>query len=190
MTDFLKDYVPVNVRLIRFYERYPDGIITTERPQIIEIAGKTFIESRASVFKTPESEPYSATAWEPFPGGTPYTKNSEAMNAETSAVGRALALAGIEVSKSIASANEVAARQEPASTVSKTVIKNRLLKACQGDKDLAAQLYAEAGEPETLPAGDFVTLLSKAEDARRAKNGVEAPGSLGWPVEHYGEPKK
>lgn len=182
MSDFLKDYVPVNVRVIKFYERHPDGVISTEAPRVIEIDGKRFIESRATVLKTPDGEPYAATAWEPFPGKTPYTKDSEMMNAETSAVGRALALAGIEVSKSVASANEVAYRQENTETVKKAVIKSRLLKACHDDKDLAAQLYAEAGEPETLPTGEFTQLLSKAEDARRAKAGVEAPGALGWPA--------
>jgi hypothetical protein len=182
MSDFMKDYVPVNVRVIEFYKRHPQGVITTEAPRVIEIDGKRFIESRASVLKDPQGEPYAATAWEPFPGKTPYTKDSEAMNAETSAVGRALALAGIEVSKSLASANEVENRREFSDTVSKAVIKNRLLKAAHNDKELAAQMFKQAGEPETLTTSELVTLISETEDARRAKAGVDAPGALGWPA--------
>jgi hypothetical protein len=180
MSDFLKDYVPVNVRIIKFYERHPDGIITTEAPKVIEIGGKCFIESRATVIKSPDGEGYSATAWEPFPGATPYTKNSEAMNAETSAVGRALALAGIEVSKSIASANEVAARQPaPADTVNKSLIKNRILKACRDDKELAAEIWADIGEPESVPSAELPAIIEQAENAYYEKNGIDRPGELG-----------
>jgi len=177
----MKDYVPVNVRIVRFYERYPEGVITTEPPEVKQLGDRCFIESRATVYKQPHSEGFTATAWEPYPGKTPYTRDSEAMNAETSAVGRALALAGIEVSKSVASADEIAGRQQFADTVKKAVIKNRLLKACLDDKDLAAQIYVDAGEPETLTTSELVELLELATQARRDKTGVTAPGDLGWP---------
>ena len=43
-----------------------------------------------------------------IPGKTPYTRDSEVENAETSAVGRALAMMGFEVRKGVASRQEVA----------------------------------------------------------------------------------
>ncbi len=47
---------------------------------------------------------------EPFPGKTPYTKDSELMNAETSAWGRALASLGYEIHRGIATKQDVQAR--------------------------------------------------------------------------------
>ena len=47
-------------------------------------------------------------AWEPFPGRTPYTFNSELMNAETSAQGRAIVAAlAADTRKGVASQEEV-----------------------------------------------------------------------------------
>jgi hypothetical protein len=54
----------------------------------------------------------------PIPGKTPYTKDSEVENAETSAWGRAIAALGFEVHNSIASAEEVAMKAgDPTSAV-------------------------------------------------------------------------
>jgi hypothetical protein len=47
-----------------------------------------------------------------IPGPTTYTKDSEIENAETSAIGRAIAALGFEVHRSYASANEVANKQD------------------------------------------------------------------------------
>jgi hypothetical protein len=52
-------------------------------------------------------------AWEPFPGPTPYTKDSELMNAETAAWGRAIVAVGLAANKTIASRQEVEARVGP-----------------------------------------------------------------------------
>lgn len=108
----LSDYVTVPERVSAFYKAHPDGRIVSTPPKVITIGNSTFIEVHTAVYLTPDDPtPSTASAWEPFPGRTPYTKESEMMNAETSAVGRALAAAGIMVSRSLASANEVAARQ-------------------------------------------------------------------------------
>jgi hypothetical protein len=55
--------------------------------------------------------PTTAYCWEAIPGRTPYTKGSEMMNASTSCLGRALGFLGMGIGKSIASRNEVQARQ-------------------------------------------------------------------------------
>src|SRR3990167_9784769 len=74
---------------------------------------------RAGASRPPDDpRPGVGHAFEPIPGKTPYTKDSETMNAETSAWGRAIVALGFETKK-IASANEVRARQtsgEPSRT--------------------------------------------------------------------------
>lgn len=110
----LTDYVTVPERVAQFYSNHPDGRIISSTPEIRVIGDRAFIEVTTSVYRTPDDLiPCVASAWEPFPGRTPYTKDSEMMNAETSAIGRALAAAGIAVNKSLASANEIRNRQEP-----------------------------------------------------------------------------
>lgn len=104
----LSNYVPVNERIVQFYQQFPNGRIAAEPPIIREIGSRTFIEVTASVYRDAEDEkPCVASAWEEFPGKTPYTKDSEMMNAETSAIGRALAAAGVSVNRSMASREEV-----------------------------------------------------------------------------------
>jgi hypothetical protein len=108
----LKDYVTVSQRVAEFYKIHPDGRIVSDAPQVVELANQVFISITTRVYRSPDDTlPCAGTAWEPFPGKTQFTRESEMMNAETSAIGRALAAAGIMVSRSLASANEVQARQ-------------------------------------------------------------------------------
>ena len=109
----LDDYVDVAERIASFYERFPDGRLTRQGdPTIMEIGGKTFVVYTALAYRTPDDPvPALGTSWEPFPGGTPYTRDSELMNAETAAWGRAIVAAGF-ATKKIASRQEVRARQD------------------------------------------------------------------------------
>ena len=76
--------------------------------------GSCFIRCTVTVWRDEtDTLPAIATAAEPYPGKTPYTKNSEFMVGMTSALGRALGYMGCGVSKSIASRNEIEARQNP-----------------------------------------------------------------------------
>jgi hypothetical protein len=109
----LSDYVTVSQRLGLFYEQYPEGRIASDPPEVRIIGDRYFIEVTARAWRTPEDQqPCVASAWEPFPGKTPYTRDSEMMNAETSAIGRCLAAAGIAVNRSLASRDEVQHRQQ------------------------------------------------------------------------------
>ena len=113
----LADYVDVAERIRIFRDRYPDGSLQPlnhDKPfDIITIDGKTIIVYIAAAYRFPDDpRPGIGVAWEPFPGRTPYTKDSEAMVAETSAWGRAIVAALAADTKRIASADEVRARRE------------------------------------------------------------------------------
>ncbi len=107
----LDDYVDVAQRITEFYERYPEGSLRTgTQPHVIEIGGRSFIVYHALAYRTSDDTcPSDGWAWEPVPGPTQFTKDSELMNAETAAWGRAIVAAGFKTKK-IASANEVRAR--------------------------------------------------------------------------------
>jgi hypothetical protein len=112
------DYIDVAERIRLFFEKYPDGRLETQTPpSAFHVGEKTFVWIQAAAYRTPDDpHPAIGTAWEPIPGPTPFTRDSEAMNAETAAWGRAIIAAGIP-SKKIASADEVQARRtepEPA----------------------------------------------------------------------------
>ena len=106
----MDDYVDVAQRISDFAAKYPVGSLQS-RVTYHEDPPGWFAEAKA--FRTPNDPcPGIGHAFEPVPGKTPYTRDSEAQNAETSAWGRAIVALGFSTKK-IASANEVRAR-EPA----------------------------------------------------------------------------
>ena len=112
--DRFEDYVPVAERLERFYERYPDGRITTAIVQHDLETG--FVLMRAEVFRSPDDAQPAATGHAFEVRGESYVnKTSYIENAETSSVGRALAMLGFEVKRGIASREELqkTARMQP-----------------------------------------------------------------------------
>jgi len=104
----LEKYVTVDRRITEFWDRYPDGRIETGPHDWVDDGKRCGWLCRARIFR-PEEESPAATgeAFEPFPGRTPYTRGSELMNGETSAVGRALGIFGIGLGCSVASRDEV-----------------------------------------------------------------------------------
>jgi hypothetical protein len=104
----MSDYSTVAERLAAGFDRYPDCRFQSEVEDVRNAAGELIgWKCRVAFFRTPDDQvPIIAHAVEPYPGKTSFTKDSEAMNAETSAIGRALILAGFP-SKKIASADEV-----------------------------------------------------------------------------------
>jgi hypothetical protein len=107
------DYIDVAARIADFKETHPDGRLrpaNPDKPYTVEtIDGKTFIVYAAACHRDADDVlPGIGVAWEPFPGTTNFTRNSELQNAETSAWGRAIvaALQG-DTKKSVASAQEV-----------------------------------------------------------------------------------
>lgn len=100
----IDDYVTVPERVVSFYEKYPDGSLQSE---VIELSD-TRVVMRAYAYRTPDDvRPGIGHSMLGIPGSTPYTKGSEVENCETSAVGRAIAMLGFHVKKSIASSDEI-----------------------------------------------------------------------------------
>jgi len=106
-------YIDVATRIVEFRAKFPEGSLRPFNPdqpvQIITIEGKTFLQYVAVAYRDPHDvAPGIGVAWEPFPGKTPFTRDSEAMVAETSAWGRAIVAAlAADTKKGIASADEV-----------------------------------------------------------------------------------
>ena len=112
----IQDYVTVAERIEKFYQRYPEGRIITH---IVEHdAERGFILIRAEVYRNADDTLPAATghAYELKTEG--YIQRTSYIEVgETSAVGRALAMAGFEVKRGIASREEMeksmrAAREE------------------------------------------------------------------------------
>lgn len=111
------NYIDVAERIREFRDKYPDGTLQRLDWEIRDVGGKLFVVYTAAAYRTPDdTRPGIGTAWEPFPGPTNFTRDSELMNAETSAWGRAIVAAGAADAKRVASANEVANRQAGSST--------------------------------------------------------------------------
>ena len=89
----LGDYVDVPTRFRLALDKWPELRVIEEPAKVIAIGDKTFISVTMTVYRDPSDPlPAVATCWEPFPGMTPYVKNSEQMNASTSCLGRVLGL--------------------------------------------------------------------------------------------------
>lgn len=109
----LGDYVDVKTRIRLFYERFPEGRLTTESVSMSEDPdGQVRVWAHARAYRTPDDpHPGDGWSWLGVPGATSYTKGSEIENAETSAWGRAIGAVGIGIDKGIASGDEIASKQ-------------------------------------------------------------------------------
>ena len=89
----LGDYVDVPTRFRLALDKWPDLRVIETPAEIVTIGDRTFISVTMTVYRDPSDPlPAVATCWEPFPGTTPYVRNSEMMNASTSCLGRVLGL--------------------------------------------------------------------------------------------------
>lgn len=103
------DYIDVATRIIEFREKFPQGSLTQVDLQFITFGGKDWVVYTAAAYRSPDDlQPGIGTAWEPVPGPTRFTRDSEVQNAETAAWGRAMVAAlAVDTKKGIASSEEV-----------------------------------------------------------------------------------
>lgn len=109
-----KQYVLVSDRVLYFNENYPNGSITTE---LLSAPDSSRVVVKATVHLLPNestSERIFTGHSQTVVGEGMVNKTAALENAETSAVGRALAMMGIGVIESIASVDEI--RKAVAST--------------------------------------------------------------------------
>lgn len=108
----MSDYVDVRHRLELALLQYPDLRVIEERPELITMGERVYIQCGVTVYRTNDDPtPGRAYCWEVWPGRTPYTKDSEQMNGATSALGRALGYMGFGIKSGLASADEVRTAQ-------------------------------------------------------------------------------
>ena len=107
------DYIDVAARIVEFRTKFPEGSLQQLDLKFIDFAGKSWVVYTAAAYRTPDdTRPGVGTAWEPVPGPTQFTRDSEVQNAETAAWGRAIvASLAADTKKGIASAEEVRNRQ-------------------------------------------------------------------------------
>ena len=109
----LDNYVDVATRLKMALEKYPNLRVSERDYKLEQFGDQQVLICTVCVWRDTDDEyPVVASAQESWPGKTPYTRNSELMVGMTSALGRALGYMGIGITSSIASRNEVEARQD------------------------------------------------------------------------------
>ena len=116
-----KEYAEVNQRVKAFRTLYPEGLITTEI--LCREGGLCIIKATVGHYADGKSVILATgTAYEKE-GSSQINRTSYIENCETSAVGRALGMAGFGIDTSIASADEMnnALLQQNTSDVQKTV---------------------------------------------------------------------
>jgi hypothetical protein len=151
---FMDDYVDVAERIRKFKELYPNGSLQQVSLQFIDFAGKSWVVYTAAAYRTPDDiRPGHGTAWEPVPGKSNFTRDSETSNAETSAWGRAIVAVLASDTKRIASRNEIP--QKPAVSQTENFLASAHLEFEKGDIEALRGVYKRAKAtrgvtPETL----------------------------------------
>jgi hypothetical protein len=138
------DYIDVATRIVEFREKHPTGSLQQQSLEFVHVNGKDWVVYTAAAYRTPDDiRPGVGTAWEPIPGPTSFTKDSEVQNAETAAWGRAMVAAlAVDTKKGIASSEEVRNRQEKLADVPARDWSAEI--AALADRESALQLFNEA----------------------------------------------
>lgn len=161
---FARDYIDVATRIAEFRRQYPTGSLRPanidEPIRIVTIGEKTFLQYVAAAYRTPDDPcPGVGIAWEPFPGKTPFTRDSEAANAETSAWGRAIVAAlAADTKHGVASLDEVENARARNSAPAAPVRKSKIRVAAEAE---------DTGEPIVIAVDG-----AKASDAQVKKIGI------------------
>jgi hypothetical protein len=153
------DYIDVATRLVEFREKFPNGAMQPWRdPYVIEVnvgdgKMKSFMVYSAAAYGSPDDTlPGVGYAWEPIPGPTSFTRDSELQNAETAAWGRAMvAKLAVDTKKGIASSEEV---------------RNRQGEKAPAEKAPEPRTYTDA---EVATAGEWIDKVADIDDIDELK---------------------
>lgn len=112
----LDNYVSVNERIAKFREDHPEGAIHTTRETDLTLSEVgTFIRFKALVFRNAEEiDRFGKTGIAPATGHAELMLDADKVSekCETIAIGRAIAILGYDVTKSVASKEEIASYNE------------------------------------------------------------------------------
>ena len=188
------DYVEVNERILEFRDKHPEGSLQAEIVSLTD----ALVVVKAYAYRTPDDpRPGTGLASEPIPGKTNFTRDSELMNCETSAWGRALiAVGAADAKRGIASANEVRNRQGGSSDAQppsnggvsekqKGAIGALLKKVDQDRKAKTVEWLASKGGIDALTKQQASSLIGKLTEAVEEADGeasaaAEAPTAGDW----------
>ena len=182
----LDNYVDVATRLKMAFEKWPNLRVVEDGHKVTTFGDQTVLICSVMVWRDEtDKHPVFASASEPLPGKTPYTRNSELMVGMTSALGRALGYMGIGINSSIASRNEVEARQHQHAEAPTRPAEPRKaeLGSAAGDGPSKAQLgllrslgYSGPTPRDKREASSIIDGLKKAAAMlEEAKNSTEDP---------------
>jgi len=113
-------------RIKQLRAKHPEAVLRPANPdepfRVVEIGGREFIIYVAACYRSPDDKmPAIAVAAEPVIGASSFTRNSEVMNAETSAWGRAIMAALAVDEPHVASRDEVINRRNDEPTTESAV---------------------------------------------------------------------
>ena len=172
-----KEYAAVNGRINAFRRLYPQGFITTD---IVSLeAGVVVMKATCGYYENGQAVVLGTGMAYEREGSSNINKTSYIENCETSAVGRALGMAGIGVTTAVASSEEVQnaiMQQEemqddinPEKRVALIDEINAMMKDYSQDekRTLFAQALQEAGLPKKTSGVMTVSELQRAKFAMR-----------------------
>jgi hypothetical protein len=158
------DYIDVATRIIEFREKFPHGSLQSWKdPYVIEVKMpdgniKSYMVYSAAAYRSPDDQlPGVGWAYEPIPGPTNFTRDSELQNAETAAWGRAMVAAlAVDTKKGIASSEEVRNRQ------------TKTTDAPQAKAPAAKREYTEEEKASAFAVFSLVETQSDVEELKAA----------------------
>ena len=158
------DYIDVATRIIEFREKFPHGSLQSWKdPYVIEVkmpdgSIKSYMVYSAAAYRSPDdSLPGVGWAYEPIPGPTNFTRDSELQNAETAAWGRAMVAAlAVDTKKGIASSEEVRNRQ------------TKTTEAPQAKAPAAKREYTEEEKASAFAVFSLIETKTTEEELRSA----------------------